>query len=110
MAEGLSAAEVGKEIGEHRMAGEHEEPSSSRRDRLLSITEAVLLSVVAILAAYSGFAAAKWSTESSVDAREGVRGAHKGQPGGPRSASVADAGLGLLQRVVRCVRGRQPDR
>jgi hypothetical protein len=66
VAEGLSAAEVGKEIGEHRKAGEHEEPSSSRRDRLLSITEAVLLSFVAILAAYSGFAAAKWSTESSV--------------------------------------------
>ena len=66
MAEGLSAAEVGKEIGEHRKAGEHKEPSGGRRDRLLSITEAVLLSFVAILAAYSGFAAAKWSTESSV--------------------------------------------
>ena len=67
MPEGLSASEVGKEIGEHsKAAAEHEQPSRSRRDRLLSITEAVLLSVVAILAAYSGFAAAKWSTESSV--------------------------------------------
>jgi hypothetical protein len=37
-----------------------------RRDRLLSIVEAVLLSIVALLAAWSGFAAAKWSTESRV--------------------------------------------
>jgi hypothetical protein len=57
--------EVGKEIGEH---GAHHARASSeeRRDRVLSITEAVLLSLVAVLAAYSGFAAAKWSTESSV--------------------------------------------
>jgi hypothetical protein len=65
VAEGLSASEVGKEIDEHRADGA---PSSSRdrRDRLLSIIEAVLLSLVAVLAAYSGYAAAKWSTESSV--------------------------------------------
>ena len=65
MPEGLSPAEVGKEIGEHGKhaahAGEDERP-----DRLLSITEALLLSLVAVLAAYSGYAAAKWSTESSV--------------------------------------------
>ena len=36
------------------------------RDRWLSIVEAVVLSLVAVLAAYSGFAAAKWSTMSSV--------------------------------------------
>jgi len=65
VAEGLSASEVGKEIGAHRThdarGGSHD-----RRDRLLSIVEAVLLSLVAVLAAYSGYAAAKWSTESSV--------------------------------------------
>jgi len=32
----------------------------------LSIIEALLLSLVAVLAAFSGYAAAKWSTESSV--------------------------------------------
>jgi len=64
--EGLSASEVGKEIGEHRKEAEHSEGEAHHRERLLSITEAVLLSVVAILAAYSGFAAAKWSTESSI--------------------------------------------
>jgi hypothetical protein len=63
--EGLSPAEVGKEIGEHKKhaaaPGEH-----GQRDRWLSVVEALLLSLVAVLAAYSGFAAAKWGTESSV--------------------------------------------
>src|SRR6185295_20297106 len=63
MAEGLPASEVGKQIGEHaRHADPHE-----RRDRLVSIIEAVLLSLVALLAAWSGYAAAKWSTESRVE-------------------------------------------
>jgi hypothetical protein len=64
MPEGLSATEVGKETVEHAShahAGSHE-----RRDRLISISEAVLLSLVTLAAAYSGFAAAKWSTDSSV--------------------------------------------
>jgi hypothetical protein len=64
MAEGLSASEVGKEIGEHKHATEA--PPKDRRDRLLSVTEALLLSLVAVLAAYSGYAAAKWGTYSSV--------------------------------------------
>ena len=37
------------------------------RDRLVTIIEAVLLAVVAVLAAWSGFAAAKWGTESSLE-------------------------------------------
>jgi hypothetical protein len=65
MAEGLSASEVGKEIGEHGHAAAEDPPKDSR-DRLLSITEAILLSLVAVLAAYSGYAAAKWGTYSSV--------------------------------------------
>src|SRR5947209_18366108 len=65
MPEGLSPAEVGKEIAVHKKhaaAGNHDEP----HDRWLSIIEAVLLSLVAVLAAYSGYAAAKWGTEASV--------------------------------------------
>jgi hypothetical protein len=65
MAEGLSASEVGKEIGVHAKHAAHE-----RRDRLLSIAEAVLLSGVALLAAWSGYAAAKWSTESRLTVAE----------------------------------------
>lgn len=62
MPEGLSAGEVGKEIGEH--AGHH--GAQARRDELISIGEAVLLSVVALVAAWSGYSAAKWSTDSSL--------------------------------------------
>ena len=65
MPEGLSPGEVGKEIAEHKKhtaaAGE-----PHRHDRWLSIVAALLLSLVAVLAAYSGYAAAKWGTESSV--------------------------------------------
>jgi hypothetical protein len=60
--EGLSAAEVGKKIAEH-----HEHTTDhARRDRWIAIFEAVLLSVVALLAAWSGYSAAKWGTESSL--------------------------------------------
>jgi hypothetical protein len=63
MAEGLSATEVGKEIGEH--AERHAE-GTSRQERVISIVEAVLLSIVTITAAWSGYSAAKWGTESSL--------------------------------------------
>jgi hypothetical protein len=65
MPEGLSAGEVGKEIAEHN---KHvaTDTDTDHGDRWLSILEALLLSLVAVFAAYSGFAAAKWSTESSV--------------------------------------------
>jgi hypothetical protein len=63
--EGLSPSEVGKELGEHakraRGHGEHE------RRELIAIAEAVLLSIVTVVAAWSGYSAAKWSTESSLD-------------------------------------------
>jgi hypothetical protein len=64
MPEGLSAAEVGKEISEHRKhtQGEHD----ASQDRRVTIVEAALLAVVALLAAWSGYASAKWSTESRV--------------------------------------------
>jgi len=64
MPEALSAAEVGKEIGTHKKHAEHR--SQDRQDHALSVIEALLLSLVAVLAAFSGYAAAKWSTESSV--------------------------------------------
>jgi hypothetical protein len=59
MPEGLSASEVGKDIAEHR---EHEEQAAhdgdakehGRRHEWVSIAEAVLLSIVALLAAWSG--------------------------------------------------------
>jgi hypothetical protein len=62
---GLAAPEVGKEIGHHARHSTREQ-----RDRILSIAEAVLLSLVALLAGWSGYAAAKWSTESRVTLAE----------------------------------------
>ena len=64
MAEGLSPAEVGKEIDEHR---HHTLSTEDRRDRWISIVEATLLAIVAFTAAYSGYASAKWSTESRLE-------------------------------------------
>ena len=69
MPEGLSAQEVGKEIAEHAER-KGEDDAQERRDRLVSIAEAVLLSIVALMAAWSGYAAAKWSTESRVGLAE----------------------------------------
>jgi hypothetical protein len=72
MPEGLSPGEVGKEISQHRAEAEKEEKEGGSaaeakgRDRVITIIEAVLLAVVAVLAAWSGFASAKWSTESSL--------------------------------------------
>ncbi|MGZ8735038.1 MAG: hypothetical protein ACXW1M_07605 [Acidimicrobiia bacterium] len=62
---GLGPGEVGKEIAEHaKHGGNHREATG--RDRIVTIIEAALLAVVALIAAWSGFAAAKWSTESRV--------------------------------------------
>lgn len=68
MPEGLSPAEVGKEIAHHKEQAEqdHRPSEHERRHRLISIGEAVLLSIVALLAAWSGYSAAKWGTESSL--------------------------------------------
>lgn len=64
MPEGLSVSEVGKEIAEHQH-GNHAE-SDDHSSRGLTIVEAILLAVVAVIAAYSGFASSKWGTESSL--------------------------------------------
>jgi hypothetical protein len=64
MAEGgLGPGEVSKELAEHR---KHTAGDEHPHDRLVSIVEAVLLAVVAVLAAWSGYASAKWSTESGL--------------------------------------------
>jgi hypothetical protein len=75
MPEGLSPGEVGKEISEHRArveeAAEEEKDKGAGeltgRDRIMTIIEALLLAVVAVLAAWSGFASAKWGTEASLN-------------------------------------------
>jgi hypothetical protein len=61
---GLSPGEVSKEIAEHHH--HTAEAEATGRDRIITIVEAILLAVVAVLAAWSGFASSKWSTESSL--------------------------------------------
>ncbi len=84
MSEGLSAAEVGKEIAEHHEHTDHEHTDHDKgaseptgHDRLVTIAEAVLLSVVALLAAWSGYSAAKWGTESSLSLAKASSGRSK---------------------------------
>lgn len=60
---GISPTELDKEI--YKQSSEAD-GSSSRRDRMASIAEAILLSLVALMAGWSGYAAAKWGTESSL--------------------------------------------
>ncbi len=61
MTEGLSAIEAGNGPGER-----DEEEREKKLNKAVSMFEAALLALVAVLAAYSGWAAAKWSTESSL--------------------------------------------
>jgi hypothetical protein len=65
MPEGLSPSEVGEHI-ERRRRRDHADDEQTGRDRLVTIIEASLLAIVALLAAWSGYAAAKWSTESRI--------------------------------------------
>jgi hypothetical protein len=76
MGEGLSPIEAGKQLHEHG-AAEHEEAHEAaktdadghidRRSRIAQICEALLLALVTIAAAWAGYSAARWSTESRVD-------------------------------------------
>jgi hypothetical protein len=65
VSEGLSGTDVGKELAEHAKHSRGHD-AIDRRDRLLSVAEAVLLSLVTLAAAWSGYAAAKWNGESAV--------------------------------------------
>ena len=69
MPEGLSPFEVGKELHEHNKEP-HERAApvgGDRHSRVVQISEALLLSLVTIAAAWSGYAAAKWGTESRIE-------------------------------------------
>ncbi len=57
----LGPTETSREIAEH--AAHH---GAGRHDRVVTILEAALLAIVALLAAWSGYSAAKWSTESRI--------------------------------------------
>ncbi|PXW35690.1 UNVERIFIED_CONTAM: hypothetical protein DES50_101637 [Williamsia faeni] len=64
MPEGLSPLEAHKELQEH---GHRAVPVGGRRGQVVQVAEALLLALVTITVAWSGFAAAKWGTESRLD-------------------------------------------
>jgi hypothetical protein len=69
--EGLSATEVSKEISEHaKHAARHEAHDQTGRHELISIAEAVLLSIVTLTAAWSGYSAAKWEGHARIELAE----------------------------------------
>jgi hypothetical protein len=69
MPEGLSPIEAGKQLHEHNKEPPQPAPptGSDRHARIVQIGEALLLSLVTIAAAWSGYAAAKWGTESRIE-------------------------------------------
>ena len=69
MPEGLSPVEAGKHLHEHNKESHEPAPSTAgdRHSRIVQIGEALLLSLVTIAAAWSGYAAAKWGTESRIE-------------------------------------------
>jgi hypothetical protein len=66
MPEGWPASELGERITEHAERTAGEGGDERHQHEWLSILEAVLLSVVAIIAAYSVYASAQWNTHSAV--------------------------------------------
>jgi hypothetical protein len=67
MAEGLSPFEAGKQLHEHgESAHEQTDQPEERHSRITQICEALLLALVTITAAWAGYSAARWSTESRI--------------------------------------------
>jgi hypothetical protein len=74
MPEGLDPIETGKKLHEHGKAHDEQtegkddkDAASERHSRFIQISEAVLLSIVTITAAWAGYSAARWGTASRVD-------------------------------------------
>ncbi|HEX3455365.1 MAG TPA: hypothetical protein VHS03_12120 [Gaiellaceae bacterium] len=63
---GLSAEEAAKELAEHAKHARGHGHEEHHHDRLITIAEAAMLAVVTLVAAWSGYSAAKWGTESSL--------------------------------------------
>src|ERR1700721_1950128 len=74
MPEGLDPVDPGKKLHEHGEAYDEkaerksdQDAKSERHSRIIQISEAVLLSIVTITAAWAGYSAARWGTASRVD-------------------------------------------
>jgi len=71
MAEGLDPVEAGKRLHDHgeQQVGPGDEGAdpAERHFRAVQICEALLLAIVTVAAAWAGYSAARWGTESRVD-------------------------------------------
>jgi hypothetical protein len=74
MPEGLNPIEAGKKLHEHGEAAQERAEkengngkSSDRHSRIVQISEAILLALVTITAAWAGYSASKWGTASRID-------------------------------------------
>src|SRR5271154_5719271 len=74
MPEGLDPVEAGRKLHEHgekhheqAAEGERHGKAEDRHSRIVQISEAVLLALVTITAAWAGYSAARWGTASRVD-------------------------------------------
>ena len=85
MGEGLPIADVGTEIGRH---GRHHSGDHDRRDRLITIAEAVLLSVVTLLAAWSGYCGREVVDGVAGPASRGVDATRGSEPRRQRGGST----------------------
>jgi hypothetical protein len=65
MPEGPSNVEIAHHLQEHGKSGEHERSHARRRETIIEIAEAVLLAVVAIATAWSGYQSALWDGHSA---------------------------------------------
>jgi len=64
MSEATSNVEFAQKIHEH---GQHHSPPTDHRSRWIEIAEAVVLAIVAVATAWSGYEAAKWDALSAQD-------------------------------------------
>jgi hypothetical protein len=79
MSEGLNPIEAGKKLHEHGEKqhehggdgngeeGDGNGEGGGRHSRIVQVCEAVLLAIVTLTAAWAGYSAARWSTESRVE-------------------------------------------
>ena len=105
---GLSPSEVSKEIAEHKH--HHGDEEATGRDRVVTIVEASLLAVVAVLAAWSGYASSKWSTESSLTLARASAARSEANRADLESLGSAQLRRGHVQHLVHGLHRRQPGR
>ena len=70
-------------------------------DRVVSIVEALLLATVALLAAWSGYSSAKWSTASRLQVAQAATA--------PRATAPAHAPTWAMATVATAVAATEPD-